>query len=244
VGNATLCLVATLLGVLSSGHARAEPALEALQRVAGVEQAMLEEARSRLQALAQRRTGLEEQVVQLRAGLSAALDSRDGPDHRRVNEAAEQLARAEGELSELWRNERVVVERIARHLERIEHYAREMETLETREEQKGGALSGTWEFVLMPAGQRGTAKLEQTGALVAGTYELEGGFSGSLQGTLVSRKVFLVRIDSKLGKSMEFEGLLSSDGQRIRGSWLNYELAGSAGASGPWTAQRQAAEAP
>ena len=77
------------------------------------------------------------------------------------------------------------------------------------------------------------------GAVINGTYELEGGWTGSLQGTLVNRKIFLVRIDSKLGKSMELEGYLSSDGERSRGSWLNYELAGSEGATGQWTAERQ-----
>jgi hypothetical protein len=81
--------------------------------------------------------------------------------------------------------------------------------------------------------------LRQEGTLVSGTYELDGGFSGSLQGTLVNRKVLLHRIDSRLGKSMELEGYLSADGRSIRGSWLNYELAGREGARGQWLAQRR-----
>ena len=35
---------------------------------------------------------------------------------------------------------------------------------------------------------------------------------------------------------------LSTDGDRIRGSWLNYELAGGEGATGQWSAQKQKAE--
>ena len=42
-------------------------------------------------------------------------------------------------------------------------------------------VPGTWELALMPIDHRGTARLVQSGALVSGTYELEGGWSGSLQ---------------------------------------------------------------
>ena len=38
---------------------------------------------------------------------------------------------------------------------------------------------------------------------------------------------------------MEFEGYLSSDGGSIRGSWLSYELAGSEGSTGQWSATRR-----
>jgi hypothetical protein len=80
------------------------------------------------------------------------------------------------------------------------------------------------------------------GTLVSGTYELDGGWSGSLQGTLVDRKVFLVRIDSKLGRMMELEGFLAAEGDRVRGTWLNYELAGGEGSTGHWSATKRAAE--
>ena len=93
--------------------------------------------------------------------------------------------------------------------------------------------------MVMPLNQRGTFSLRQGGTLVSGTYRLGGGWTGSLQGTLVNRKVYLVRIDSKLGKSMELEGFLSSDGKTIRGSWLSYELAGSEGSTGQWSATRR-----
>ena len=96
--------------------------------------------------------------------------------------------------------------------------------------------------MLLPKEQHGTFNLIQTGTLVSGTYSLAGGWSGSLQGTLVNRKVYLVRIDSKLGRSMEFEGGLSPDGDRIQGVWLNYDLGGQAGAEGQWKATRSESE--
>ena len=36
---------------------------------------------------------------------------------------------------------------------------------------------------MMPVNQRGVFKLEQTGTLITGTYQLEGNWTGSLQGT-------------------------------------------------------------
>ena len=90
--------------------------------------------------------------------------------------------------------------------------------------------------------QRGLFVLRQAGTLVSGTYELDGGWTGSLQGTLVNRKVFLVRIDSKLGRMMELEGFLSGEETLIRGTWLNYELAGAEGASGHWSARKRDSE--
>jgi hypothetical protein len=55
----------------------------------------------------------------------------------------------------------------------------------------------------------------------------------------VNRKVHLERIDSKLGRSGEFEGYLSPDGSRIRGTWRSYELAAQDAASGQWSATRR-----
>ena len=115
-----------------------------------------------------------------------------------------------------------------------------LEELAVDVEETAEGLTGTWDIVLLPIDQRGTCQLQQSGAVLNGTYQLDGGWTGSLQGTLVNRKVFLVRIDSRLGKSMELEGFLSSDGRQIRGTWLSYELAGNEGSTGQWSAERRA----
>lgn len=217
-----------------------EKAGDALLAVADVERTMLEDARDRYDALARRMADLRGEIELVRGALGDAVREREAPDSRRLNQLAEQLERAEAERAGLLLSERLLLDRISQHLRRLELFEQEVEDLEARQEGAEGLLSGSWDIVLMPTGQRGTVALQQAGALLSGTYELEGGWTGSLQGTLVNRKVFLVRIDSKLGKSMELEGFLSSDGTRIRGSWLNYELAGGDGATGQWTAQRQA----
>jgi hypothetical protein len=138
--------------------------------------------------------------------------------------------------------ERVLVDRIRDRLRRVALLEQQLLELQDREGQAAGALSGVWDLVLLPINQRGSCVLRQVGTLVNGTYRFDGGFTGSLQGTLVNRKVFLVRIDSKLGRSMELEGHLATDGTRITGSWLNYELAGGDGATGQWTAVRRVVE--
>ena len=112
--------------------------------------------------------------------------------------------------------------------------------LAARAEDSGGALTGQWDVALLPSNIEGVFSMSQSGTLLSGTYRLQGGWTGSLQGTLVERKLYLVRIDSKLGKMMEFEGFVSADGERVRGTWLNYEMAGaSAGATGQFSFERR-----
>lgn len=229
-----------VLVALAHGPLPAEgDVVEAVLGVVEIERHMLDDARARYDTLARRRTDLAGEIGLLRDALDAAVREQEAPDFRRMNQLAAQLERAESERAGLLLTERLLVDRIGQHLQRLELFEERLEGLKERDDDAEGLLTGAWELVLLPSQQRGTVALEQTGALVNGTYELEGGWSGSLQGTLVNRKIFLVRIDSKLGKSMELEGYLSSDGNRIRGSWLNYELAGGEGATGQWTAKRQ-----
>lgn len=220
-------------------YAESNAAADALLAVVDIERYLLDEDRSRYAALAVRRAEAVGDIEVLHDALDAAVRAVESPDPQRLIQLANQLERAEAGRAALLVTERILVDRIGQHLKRLELFEQRLDSLEARDDHKG-ALTGTWELVLMPRHQRGTATLQQTGALVNGTYRLEGGWSGSLRGTLVNRKVFLVRIDSKLGKSMEFEGYLSSDGKQIRGSWLDYELAGGEGATGQWSAQRQA----
>jgi hypothetical protein len=94
----------------------------------------------------------------------------------------------------------------------------------------------------MPVQQHGSFTFSQTGTLISGTYILDGGWTGSLQGTLINRKVYLERIDSKKGRMMELEGYLAADGVAIRGTWLSYEVIGGDGARGQWSAEKQDSE--
>jgi hypothetical protein len=223
-----------------AGEGRRPGDAEGVRALIEVERVLLAGDRGRYEALVGQRADAEERVQRVQHSLDATIRvEEDPPDSARLTLLVDQLHVAVADRESVIAAQRIVVERIGERLQRLELYTEQLAALEARDQHTEGLLSGAWELQLMPTDQAGTATLRQSGAVVTGTYQLEGGWTGSLQGTLVNRKVFLVRIDSRLGKSMELEGYLSADGKRIRGSWLNYELAGGEGATGQWSAQRR-----
>ena len=104
-------------------------------------------------------------------------------------------------------------------------------------------LNGTWRLIVEP-GQDGFAYLQQQGTLVAGTYALSGGFSGSFRGTFVAGKVRLERIDSQIGFAAIFYGRLVGRGEnlRLQGNWEATQLASGLPSRGTWTAARVSEE--
>lgn len=207
-----------------------------------VERTLLAEDLDRYDRLVRKRDLLASRLAEIYRTLDAAVRSGVGATPEQVDALLEQLGRTEAERDKLLTQEITLVEHIRDRRRRIVLLLEQMELLEGRERQEAGALTGTWDVVLMPLEQHGLFVLRQAGTLVSGTYELDGGWTGSLQGTLVNRKVFLVRIDSKLGRMMELEGFLSGEEVVIRGTWLNYELAGGDGASGHWSARKRDSE--
>ena len=204
-----------------------------------VEQSLLKMDRERYETLVRQRSEIVERMSRLHSALDAAVREEQAADSRRLTQLVDQVQSAEAGREALLAAERAVVERISDRLQRLRLFEEQLEELLARHGRPAGELTGTWDLTLMPTNQSGMCALRQSGAVVNGTYQLEGGWTGSLQGTLINRKVFLVRIDSKLGKSMELEGYLSADGKRIRGNWLNHELAGSEGSTGQWSARRR-----
>lgn len=102
-----------------------------------------------------------------------------------------------------------------------------------------GVLDGTWELTVQP-GLKGTVFLVQQGTLVSGTYELSGGWTGSVRGTLVANKIRLERIDSQLGFAAIYYGELnlSADPAVIQGRWEATQLAAGMPSAGGWRAVR------
>jgi len=106
------------------------------------------------------------------------------------------------------------------------------------------SLTGIWDLTMLPGGEKGVFALFQSGTLVTGQYVLDGPFQGSLDGTLIERKLLLHRIDSRLGRSMDYSGFLSLDGQAIKGTWENYDLSNGQPHTGSWSARRRQARKP
>jgi hypothetical protein len=242
-------LLGILMLCLATGAPGQEPTLPpgggpaaAVAAEIDVERTLLAEDLERYDRLVSKRDLLASRLAEIYRTLDAAVRSGVGATPEQVDALLEQLGRTEAERDELLSQETNLVETIRDRRRRIVLLLEQVELLEGRERQEAGALTGTWDVVLMPLEQHGLFALRQAGTLVSGTYELDGGWTGSLQGTLVNRKVFLVRIDSKLGRMMELEGFLSGEETVIRGTWLNYELAGGEGASGHWSARKRESE--
>lgn len=223
----------------AAGPGASSPAVAALVAEMGVERTLLDEDLARYRAMGRKRAGSLPRLAELYTALDAALASTESGAPERARALLEQIGFEEAEGDRARSAERELAERILVRIRRIALLEQQVASLDLTEEPEAGLVTGVWGVVFLPFSQRGTFTLRQSGALLSGTYELDGGFRGSLQGTLVNRKVFLVRIDSKLGRSMELEGYLGTDGKTIRGNWLNYELAGTEGGTGQWSATRR-----
>jgi len=225
--------------VVANGSSGADGASVAISAQLQIEEILLEEDLARHVELARIRSLALARLDEIYESLDAALQPTEPDAPGRIETLMSEIEFAESERSRLLVRERSLVDRIGQRRRRIELLDEQLGTLQGEPEDRGGRLSGDWEIVLMPSGQHGTMRLTQTGTVINGIYELEGGWDGSVQGTLIQRKVYLMRIDSQLGKSMELEGSLSADGDQIRGNWLRFELAGSAGGTGQWAAKRR-----
>ncbi|HKQ59991.1 MAG TPA: hypothetical protein VJS92_01825 [Candidatus Polarisedimenticolaceae bacterium] len=240
-------LVATaILAIASAGSAppaASEPgAIQALNALLGIERNLLAGDLERCEESARRRTQLAARLGEAQAAADAAVRASE-VNLERLDQLRESCAAAEVERATAEQAWREALGLLRERWRRIAALEQQLTALSARQ-VVAGALTGSWDLVFLPVGTRGSCVLTQSGALVSGTYELEGGQSGSFEGTLVNRKVYLVRIDSKLGRSMELEGFLASDGRQIRGTWSSYEQADGQRPTGQWSAQRRTANQP
>ena len=102
---------------------------------------------------------------------------------------------------------------------------------------EAGALTGTWDVVLMPLEQRGAVRPapEPGRWSAAPTSSTAVGREACRARWSTARCSWCASTRSWAG-SMELEGFLSGEETGVRGTWLNYELAGGDGASGHWSA--------
>ncbi len=226
---------------------RAEGPLEAQK--ASVAVAALEERNRTIAELladaarAYRRVALERGPAQQE--LTSSLERLDREAVRakdltreRLDQLAGEVDRARARVLQLTEEGNRRLEDIRRLLSERESTTRRIADLRGRTPGVGQPLTGTWEVTWMPNGVTGTFYLDQSGTLVTGQYKLGALGSGSLQGTFVGGKLFLQRIDAQRGRDAEIEGVLESDGVRIRGTWQNYEMVQGGIPRGQWVARR------
>jgi hypothetical protein len=234
VGVAIAALTASISGAAAATEGT--DAVEAFDAIIDVERTLLDEDMARHARLAQQRGLTFNRLQELYVALDAAIQRQDAPT---METLVFQVEATERQRAEQIAFERLVAERIRDRLRRIAVLEERRDDLDVTVEREKGPLEGRWDVSMLPVSQKGVFDLKQEGTIVSGTYRLEGGWTGSLTGTLVERKVHLVRIDSKLGRSMEFEGFLATDGGTIRGTWESYELSGDVQPSGQWSAVRR-----
>ncbi len=200
--SAVAVVVATLLASLPTPAqpGAAGEAGEAVLATLTVERTLLREDLQAHARIAATRDVALARVQELHDALDAALQSQSVDVLANVDELVTRLETAERVRADQLDHERLIVDRVRQRLRKIQLLEQQLSALAQRHRANVGPLEGHWSVVLLPSNQRGVFRISQTGTVVTGTYELEGGWTGSLQGTLVGRKVRVIRIDSKLGR--------------------------------------------
>ena len=213
-------------------------ALAALRASLDVEREILRSSQQLYRDAATDRENADRRVQQLLSDLDGIVDAM-GPGFSEAAQAKErEIGDAEARRAAAIQRCRDLLGRIQEIESRVAGLERKVTSLRDVLPRPGETLSGSWRVILLPTNSKGTFALKQAGTIVQGQYQLEGGWKGSLQGTFIDGKVYLQRIDSKLGRNAEFEGFLSQDGSSIRGTWRSYGLADGAVSMGSWTAAR------
>ena len=155
-------------------------------------------------------------------------------------EGADELARREEALSLAEQEVRGLLERRRTIADRIVERRRTIAALEADLSGKRtvDALTGRWSILQDPGEQKGVFRMSLEGTIVSGEYTLEGGYSGSLRGTLVNDRLRLERVDSKLGFSTIYYGRVAREGASIAGTWEATTFGGGEPGAGRWRAVR------
>ncbi len=179
---------------------------------------------------------LESALAQLasasRAVAEAAGRSDTGPEE--VSRREEAVSDAEQEVRSLLERRRLLADRVVERRRSIAALEAELAA-----KKPPDVVSGRWAVIVDPGEQRGVFKMTLDGTIVSGEYTLEGGYSGSLRGTLVSDRLRLERVDSKLGFSAIYYGRVAREGLSISGTWEATSYGGGVPASGRWKAMRE-----
>lgn len=214
-------------------------AIYALRIQLEVEQKQLDDNLQRYADVAPEREDVRAKVRRLSEDLDAMVLGKSDSTAEEVEKREAELGRAERDLDLLVSEARDLRRRIHEGGDRIallqDRLARLTKSLPSDTE----SVTGVWDVTYLPSNDKGVFTLRQSGTLLVGEYALEGGWRGSLQGTVVNGKVLLHRIDSKLGQSQDLDASLAPDGRTLRGRWQNLILSGGTITTGDWVAKKR-----
>ncbi len=179
---------------------------------------------------------LETTLSQLASSVRAVADGAS-----RADGAADELARREESVETSEQEVRNLIERRRLLADRVMERRRSIAALEAdlQGRKPADALSGRWTVTIEPGEQRGVFRMSLDGTLVSGDFTLEGGYSGSLRGTLINDRLRIERVDSRLGFSTVYFGRLAKDSMSIAGTWEATSFGEGAPGSGRWRAVRE-----
>ena len=178
---------------------------------------------------------LESAVNELATASRAAADfaGRSDASAEEMLRREDAVSAAEGEVRTLLDRRRLVVERIVERRRNVVLLDAELRG-KSRPAGAADLLSGRWNVTMDPGEQRGVFRLALDGTIVSGDYTLEGGFTGSLRGTLVGDRLRVERVDSQLGFVGIFYGRLARDGSSVAGTWESTTFGVGAAGQGKW----------
>jgi hypothetical protein len=157
------------------------------------------------------------------------------------NDGADEIARRDDAVSDSEQEVRGLLERRRLLADRVVERRRSITALEAELQTRkpADAVSGRWSVTLDPGAQRGVFRMTLEGTIVAGEYTLDGGYAGSLRGTLVNDRLRLERVDSRLGFSAIFYGRVARDASSIAGTWEATTFGEGSPGAGVWKAVRE-----
>jgi hypothetical protein len=227
-------VAAWLLVLAGAGALRGDAATDAARAELARERRRVASEASRLSEVSRRlEAALQDLAEATRAVADGGSRSDVGTDELVRREEA--VAAVEQEVKTLFERRRLLADRLVER----------RRSIALLEAEIGGktrvpdVVSGRWTVLVDPGEQKGVFRMNLDGTLVSGEYTLEGGYSGSLRGTLVNDRLRLERVDSRLGFSAVYFGRLNRDGGTIAGTWEATTFGTGSPGSGRWRAVRE-----
>jgi hypothetical protein len=220
-----------LMAVLAGAPLLADASDAVKAELARERKRLVSDSRSLADVSRRLETALNQLASASRAVAEAAAKNDVGPD---------EITRREDAVSDSEQEVRALLEKRRLMADRVVERRRSIIALEADLTGKKApdAVSGRWAVTLDPGSQRGVFRMSLDGAIVTGDYTLEGGYSGSLRGTLVNDRLRIERVDSRLGFTSVFYGRVARDAASITGTWEATTL-GEGASAGVWKAVRE-----
>lgn len=215
-----------------------DPVLEMFRAQLEVEKRLLAADLANLERIQQQLGSATDRLLRLGDDLLRA--EREGEDVGAFAARSADVRRAEAEVTDLVGQAQQLRTTITARRGYLDQVQGEIKRLEGAPQESGDEITGRWQVTIEPGAIRGTFDLQLDGTLVAGVFQLGGGWKGSLRGTMIGTTLRLERIDSQLGFVAVYTGRLVARGseKRLEGTWEATNLAAGLPSAGTWVGRK------